>query len=153
MDKAAFLCIHRDSAVVSDMFMASGSHVEERCLAAVGIAHQSDSDDLPALFRQRSHLPFQPCLILGVQRRQRFPCGKHLLRLTFADDLDLGRLGPAQRYLVSDYLIFDRVPQRSIKDHLDLIAPHETHFYYPLAESSMAVDLDDDSTFSCLKFR
>ncbi len=40
MPECAGLGIDGDSAVVAHMFMCSGSYVEKRCLAAVGIAYE-----------------------------------------------------------------------------------------------------------------
>ena len=53
-------------------------------------------------------------------------------------------------YLVSYYLVLDRVPQRRIQDDLYLIALDKAHFLHTLTESPVTVHLDDHSTLTCL---
>ena len=75
------------------------------------------------------------------------------LCLALTDDLNLGGLFTTQGYLIPYDFIFDRIPERSIKDNLHLIALHKTHLYYPLTETTMTVYLYDHATLTCLQFR
>ena len=153
MDEGSFLGIHGDSAVVSDMFMTAGRDIEKGCLSAVRISNKSHLDDLASFLRQVGHLSFYIILSCGIKGWKRLPFGKHALRFGLADHLDLGSLFTTKRHLITYYLIFDRIPERGIQDHLDLVALHETHFNYPFTEASMAVHLHDDTTLPCFQFR
>ena len=62
-------------------------------------------------------------------------------------------LGPMERYLVTYDFIFNRVSERGIQDHLDLVASHKSHLNYSFTEASVTVDLDDNRTFPRLQFR
>ena len=91
MLESSLLGIDCHAAVVSDMFMASGGHVEQRGLAAIGISYQRNLNNLPSLLRQRRHLPFKERFV-RLDRRAGFIHQKHLLRLAFTNDLDVRRL-------------------------------------------------------------
>ena len=89
------------SAVVAHMLMAAGSDVEEGCLAAVGIADQSDPDHLAAFGRQMPHFLLDVCIFLPrlhviafgrLNRRKGFLCRHHLLGLGLAYHLYFLRL-------------------------------------------------------------
>ena len=75
------------------------------------------------------------------------------LSLALTDDLDLCRLLAAKRYLISYYLILDRVSERGVKDHFHLVALHKAHLYYSLTETTVTVHLYDHATLPCLQFR
>ena len=77
----------------------------------------------------------------------------HLLGLSLTYDLYLGSLLPPEGYLVSDYLIFNRIPERGIEDNLHLVALHKAHLYYSLTETAVTVNLHDHSALTRLKFR
>ena len=59
----ALLSIDRNAAVVTDMFVAAGGHIEERSLSAVRIANQSNTNLLSSLSSKRCHLPFKVFII------------------------------------------------------------------------------------------
>ena len=88
MLKGTFLGIHSHAAVVADMFMTSGSDIEERSLSAVGITHQCDLDQLAAFFRKGPHLLVN-IFFRGIYGREGFVMEKHLLGFAFTDDLYL----------------------------------------------------------------
>ena len=58
MFERAFFCIHRNSAVVADVLMTSGSDIEEGGLAAVRISHQGYLYDFSSLCSKCAHLTF-----------------------------------------------------------------------------------------------
>ena len=78
--------------------------------------------------------------------------GKQFLRLRLADHLDLRSLSTAEGNLIADYLIFDRIPERGVKYHLDLVASHKTHLDYSLTETTVTVNLHDHGTLTRLQF-
>ena len=149
--ECTFLRIDCDAAVVAHMLMTSRRHIEERGLSAVRITHKSDPNDLSALGSEGRHLPFEVGLI-SLESRQRLDRREQLLRLILANDLDLRRLLTAKRNLVTDYLIFNGIPERGVQDHLDLVALHKPHFYYSLSEASVAIHLDDHRALPRLQF-
>ena len=55
--------------------------------------------------------------------------------------------------LISDYLIFNGVPERGVKDHFHLVALHKAHLDYSLTETTVTVHLYDHATLPCLQFR
>ena len=79
--------------------------------------------------------------------------GKGLAGLRLIHHLDLFRLFPAEGYPVSDDLIFNRVPERSVQDDRHLLPLDEAHLDEPFPEGSVTVDLDDDRLFPGLKIR
>ena len=131
--------------------MTSGSHIEKRSLSTVRIADQGHLDLSSSLSSQLAHLGVQPILICTcLKRRQRFIGEKHFLCFRFTDDLNLGSLLSTERYLISNYLIFNGIPQRSIKDNLHLASLDETHLNYPFTETAVTVHLNDHAALSCL---
>ena len=49
--EAAFLALDGDARVIGDLLAAAGEQVEQRGLAAIGVAHQGDADGVAALMR------------------------------------------------------------------------------------------------------
>ena len=91
MLESSLLRIDRDSTVIADMFMASGSYIEKGRLATIRIAHKSNLDQLSPLLCHGIHCPVDICLI-RFQSRKGFTRRQDLLRLTLTDDLDLRSL-------------------------------------------------------------
>ena len=144
----ALLSIDRNAAVVTDMFVTAGGHIEKGCLSAVRIAYKGNSDFLSSLCGESCHLPFN-VFIIGFKRRQCLTLRQELLCLALTDDFDVRSFSTAQGNLVSDDLIFNGVPQRSIKDNLDLIASDKAHFPDSSSETSVTRDLYDHATLTC----
>ena len=149
--ECTFLRIDGNSAVIAHMLMTSRGHIEERGLSAVRVTHERDPYDLSALGGKGRHLPFEVGLI-SLESRQRLYRREQLLRFILAYDLDLRRLLTTKRNLVTDYLIFNGIPERGVQDHLDLVALHKPHFYYSLSEASVAIHLDDHRALPRLQF-
>lgn len=72
-------------------------------------------------------------------------------RLFLTDDLYHPGFLPTEGNLISDDLILDRVPQRGIQDHLNLLPLDESHLYQPFPEAAMSMDTDNNTFFSCIK--
>ena len=79
--EVALLCIDGHAAVVAHMLMTSRSHVEKRCLTAVRVTYQGDTDHPATFLDQGIHLLFHPRFSLSLQCRQGFTLGKDLLCL------------------------------------------------------------------------
>ena len=97
--EAAFLGVHRHSAVVSDMLVRTRGNVEEGSLSAVRISYQCYTDHMLPLFRELLHQIVQRPFLIGVvsiNRVETVVLLHDLLGLAFADDFYLFRLTPAQ---------------------------------------------------------
>ena len=148
----SFLGINGHPAVVAHMLVASGCYIEKGCLSAVRIADQSHLDYLSPLLRQSFHPPVNilhviagRCVRRHVRVRPLFLC------LALAYDLYLFGLFPAERYLVSYYFIFYRVFQWGIEYYRHYLSPDKTHLGYSLAETAVAIHLDDHRPLPCLQ--
>ena len=146
--KKTFFGIDSHTAVVTHMLAASGSHIEKRGLTAVRITDESDTDFLSSLICKRRHLSFY-VFVISLDCRQGLTFCQKFLCLSLTDDFNLRGLLTAQGNLVSDDLILNRIPQRSIKDHLDLIASDKAHFPDSLSETTVARNLYDHATLTC----
>ena len=129
--------IDGDTTVVADMSVGTTGIVEERGLATVGITHEGYIDGAALLqgdMLQEVVLVF--CFIDGGSYR----ClGLFLLTgLFLGDDLDHICLLMAERHLVAHQLVFYRVLQRCVQQHLNLFTFHETHLNDALTETTVA---------------
>ena len=154
--EAAFLGIDGHSAVVADMLMAAGGDVEQGGLSAVRIADEGDADHMAALIGQLLHLAVEPVLLvfIGIHRRylHAFP---DKLGLCFFLAYHFYHAGfvPSQGKLVTQYLIFDRILERGIQYHADLLAGDESHLDQSFPEAAVTVYFDDHAHASRLHFR
>ena len=137
--------------------MGAGCKVEERCLAAVGVAHQGYVDYLASAQGGIGQLLVgnvagwcYGCHAGGVCQ---CGCGQGHVYLVGSHHLYMVGLAAPQRHLVAQYLIFYRVLQGGVLEHFHHLAFDETHLHNTLAETSMTGDLDDHPFFSCLQFR
>ena len=121
--------------------MSAGSEVEQRRLAAIGIADE--------------------CHIDGVTGRMNGIMGRngHILRFTdilgilgVGTDLNLISLLTAQADLVTHDLIFDRVLQRCAQQHLDTLALDKAHFNNALAEATVSLYLNNIGLVARIQF-
>ena len=151
--ECAFLGIHCHTAVVSYVLVLTGSHIEKGCLAAVRISDEGYLDDLAPFVRQGVHLTFEPFLLHRIDGLKVFAHAVHLLCLALTDDLDVACLLATKRYLVAYHLVLDRISERGIQDHLDLVALHKSHLDYSLTEAAVTINLYDHSPLPCLQFR
>ena len=148
-----FLRVHRHAGIIAHMLVRARRDIEKGRLAAVGIAHQGNTDDAVPFFRQvREGLvqAFAFGHVLG-QALQMLVADEGLAGLGIVHDLDLLRFLPAERYPVTDDLIFNRVLERSVQDHRHFLSLDEAHLDEPLPERAMAVDPHDDRFLPSLK--
>ena len=68
------------------------------------------------------------------------------------EHLDHIGLAAPQRDVVAHDLIFDRVLQGGIQDHLDPLSADESHFHDAAAEATVSHHLDDRPRFAGFKF-
>ena len=129
------------------MFMAARGNVEQGGLAAVRIADQGDADDMVPLLGQFGHLPVDQGLFVGFHPFQGMFDGDVLLRFFFADDLDHPRFLPAEGEFVAQDLVLDRVLERGVEHHRDLLPGDESHFDQTFAETSVTIDFCDHALF------
>ena len=155
----ARLRIDRDATVVAHALMGAGGEIEERGLAAVGIADQGHVDVAPLLHRRVLQLLGREGLVegragVGLDGRKRLALvlAFQSAGLLQRDDLDEVGLTVAQANLVAHHLVFHGVLERRVEQHVHLLALDESHLDNTLAEATMAADADDDSLLSCLEF-
>ena len=147
----ALLGIHRDAAVVAHMLVRAAGDVEQRGLPAIGVAHQRHVDGAP--FAQGHAL--QRFVVQGdvlVQSLGRLFLPEQGLGLLFADDFYHLGLLPAEGNLVPHHLIFNRVLQRGVEQHLHRLPLDEAHLHDALAEAAVAQHLDYNAFLACAKF-
>ena len=147
--------IDRHAGIVAHVLVRARRDVEKRGLAAVGVAHQGDADHVVPLLGQMREGLVQPLPLRHIlgQTLEMLVAREGLAGLRLVHHLDLLRLFPAEGDLVSDDLILNRVPQRSVQDHRHFLPLDEAHLDEPLPEGSVTVDLDDDRLFPGLKIR
>ena len=144
-----FTGVDGDTGVVAHMAMSARGIVEERCLAAIGVADEGDADGAVAA----EGLVLQVVsLMVGGADVGAAGIGCLLDGRVGRDDLDERSLVVAQADLIAHKTILDGVLQRSVEEHLDALAPDEPHLDDALAETAVAVHLDDDALFACLQF-
>ena len=148
----ARLRIDRDATVVAHALMGAGGEIEERGLAAVGIADQSHVDVAPLLHRRVLQLLRRAGVGLDGRKRLALVLAFQSTGLLQRDDLDEVGLTVAQANLVAHHLVFHGVLERRVEQHVHLLALDESHLDNTLAEATMAADADDDSLLSCLEF-
>ena len=150
---AGFGGIDGHARIVAHAGMGTAGIVEERRLAAVGVAHQCHIDD--TALAQGPVLQVV-VLMLRTRKHQSLAARRVLLLATaelfFRDNFYHLGLLPAQRDFVAHDFIFHGVLQRSIQQHFHLLSLHETHFDDALAESAVARHLYDDGLLASLQF-
>ena len=183
--------IYRHARIVAHMGMRSAGIVEERRLAAVGVAHQCHLDGAATphgfvvqfLVVPRSvflvsgsgglvsgsiffvsgsgdrgagsDIAFIACLgsiLVPSHLRTFVPTRVFLALCRIAHHLYHRCLLVAQRHLIAHQLVFHRVLQRCVEQHLHGLALDESHLNDALAESSATAHLHDDTTLACLQF-
>ena len=144
--EVAFLGVHRDAGIIAHMLVGAGCDVEQGCLAAVGIAHQGDTDIVMAFLGHVGQGLGQALLLLEVsgQGLEVFVVDEGLAGLLLRDDLDLTGLLPAQGNFIADDFVFNGIAERRVQHHPYLLPLDESHFNEPLAETSVAVHAHDD---------
>ena len=145
-----------DTAVVAHAGMRSAGVVEERRLAAVGVAHQGHVNHVAALasgFHQAvvDRNVFHGILLLvvvGVAQTL-------AVRLYFRgrDDFNQLRLAATQRHLVAHEAVFHRVVKGRVEQRLNRLAAYESHFHNAFAEAAVAQHLHNHAFLACLQFR
>ena len=157
---------HRHAAVVAHMLVAARDGIEERRLAAVGIADQRHGDR-PA--RAGDHLVHRRAGSLIRRTSARFALGigfgpaagltaaplllgEKLARLGIGDDNHHVGLAAPERNVVTHDFVFDRVLERSVQNHLDTLAAHKAHLHDAAAEPAVPRHLDDRCRFAGLQF-
>ena len=130
----SFLGVDRDSAVISYVLMGTGGYVEKGCLSAIGVAHEGYAQAVAALFSKFGDFPVQN----GREGFSGMFCGDMQFGLFFADNLDLRGLFAAQRYFISQYFVFDRIPERGVENHPYGLAADEAHLYQAFSETPVA---------------
>ena len=136
----ALLGIHRHARIVAHALVCPRSKVEERGLAAVGIAHQCHAD---GLFFVLSSVGADAFVAL---RRKGFTCqravgGSHTVvgaALRAERHVYHAGLAASQRHFVAHYLIFHGVLQRCVEHHLHRLPLDEPHLYDAFAEAAVA---------------
>ena len=162
MRECPLLGIDSHSAVIAHMLMAAESHIEQRSLSAVRISHKGHLYYLATLMGQVRHAPLEAQVITLLSLQCLKPMHIRILSgnilvcnfgLGLPYHLYFLSLFPAQRNLVSYYLILDRVLQGRVQYHLDTVPLDESHLYYSFAEAAVAIYFHDHATFSRPKFR
>ena len=158
--EVALLGVDSHAGVIAHMFVAAGGDVEERCLAAVGIAYQRDTDMMAALLGQTLHELLQLLRRVGcghtdlrLMRLERMlvlclRALNMLLGLALAQHFDHRGFLTAEGYFVTDYLVDDGVAQRGFHHHLDHIADDKAHLNDALAEAAVTVHFDDNASLA-----
>ena len=155
MLESPFLGVHRHAAVVAHVLVAAGSDVEQGRLAAVRVAHQGDADHVVALGGDVLHRLFEVVLLPGgveihveiLMLVDLFP------RLLFTDDFDARGFLAAERHLIPQDLVLDRILQRGVEHDADGLALDETHLDQALAETAVTGHFGDHGALSCLQVR
>ena len=143
----AALGVDGHPAVIAHMFVAARNGVEQRGLAAIGIADQRDVDRAAARGDRLLEIRIVGC-------RERFPRhGELLLHLFGGDDDDHRGLAAPQRNLVIHNPVFDRVTQRGVLQNVHPLAAHETHLHDPASESAVSQYVEDRGRLSGFQFR
>ncbi len=131
------------------MFVTARNRVEQRCLAAVRIAHQRHANRVAArtdqfVYRVVARNRFDRSVPLRrLEQFVRFAVRKYLYHFRFA---------AAQRYVVAHDPVLNRVLERRVQDHLHPLAADESHFHDPAAEPSVAQYFQNRRRFSGFQF-
>ena len=161
VSEVAVLGVDRHSAVIAHMLVGARGDVEERGLAAVGVAHERHVDGASFFAGHVGHTAFEHGfglgIVSGVGRKPRqtgiFGEGCAGLGLALADDFDQAGLFASQRDFVAHYLILYGVAQGGIQDDADGLTLYKAHFDDALAETAVSAHLDDDAALACTQFR
>ena len=118
------------------MLVSAAYKIEQRCLAAVGIAYQGDVDDFVLAGSGGDVSAFMFGLV--------FRLFSIVVVVPFVDIAHLNQvcLGPAQRHLIVHQRELDGILQRCVQHHRDLAALDKPHFHDALAEGAMTQYLD-----------
>ena len=147
----AHLGVNGHAGVVAHALVGTASHVEDARLAAVGIAHQHHLqlvahglDKLEDIaLTANGEWGWSLVLLYSLFRGRGDPfCIHHLYQL---------RLRTAQTDFIVHHLVFHRVVERSIEQHLYGLALDKAHLHDALAETAVAHHLHDDALFACLE--
>ena len=147
--------IDGDARIVAHMGMRTRGIVEKRGLATVGVAHQGHMNGAALAhcltLKTNGRIVLHAFVIgnrLGLHIAER-----RLLQTALVDHFNLFCLLMAQRHLVAHHLIFHRILQRGIHQHLHRFSLHKAHLDDALAETTVAQHFDDDTFFACFQFR
>ena len=143
----ARLGINSHAAIITDVFVTARQSIEKRRLATIGIADQCDIDHTTMC---RDHLLDLLLLAHHVAIGQLID---HIVSLSLGDNLDHLGLAAAQRNLIVHNLIFDRVTQGRIENHLDTLAAHESHLHNPATEATITQHFEYDGRLPGLQVR
>ena len=155
------------AAVVAHVLVAARDGVEQRRLAAVGIAHQRHGDRAAAarhhLVHRRARISAAARAVAGRRTLSAFPdatggFAAAALRSQILAGLGVGEhddhvgFAAPQRNVVPHDFVFDRVLQGRVQDHLDALAADEPHLHDATAESSVSRHFDDRRRFAGFQF-
>ena len=156
---APHLGIYRHTRVVPDTLMCTGSKVEERRLATVWVTNECHIDDFALAIGGIGEFGRRQCVvrfirdIIGEGTLLRFIISLslfHLACLFSANNLDLVGFTVSQAHLVAHDFIFNRVTQRCIQQHFNLLSLYESHFNDSFSEASMTQNLHNNTCLSGL---
>ena len=147
--------VHGYAGIIAHMFMGAGSDVEQRSLAAVGVAHQGDADDMAPLLGQVPQGRVQPLLLLHLLRKslEVFVCLEGFPRFRLGCHLNLAGFFPPEREFVADNLVFNRVFQRGVQHDTHFLSLDKAHLYQAFSETPVPMDTDNHGFFAGLQFR
>ena len=141
----ALLGVDGDAAVVAYALVGAAGEVEERRLAAVGIAHQRHIDvvagGMGTVVCGHGH-------VLRLRDAERLRTVRHHLNLLY-----LLCLLAAQAHLVAHHPVLDRVLQGCAQQHIHLLSLDKAHLNDALTEATVTFHLDDIGLVACLQFR
>ena len=144
LSEMGLLGVDRDAAIIPYPLVRARGHVEQRGLAAIGIADERDVDRFPCLVQKAVDRFVAERSVAGPARGLEGVLGYR--------DLDEFRLAFAKRDAVAHDFVFDRVEQRGVLDYLDGLAPYESHFGDAVSERPVSEHLRDNCLLGCLQF-
>ena len=140
---------HGDAAIVAHVFASAGDDVEERRLAAVGVAHEGHVDFVLAwcglcVGRRATvrRVVRVRCLLRAVRQG--------LVGFVFGQHFDHGCLAASEGDLIAHDAVFDGVVQRGIEHRRDLLSAYKAHLYNASAESSVSRHTHNDGRVAVL---
>ena len=142
---------HGHAAVVAHVLAAARDGVEERGLAAVGVAYQRHRDGAAVVL---DHLVERAPAgrRVGGHGFGRKVAAQVLARLPVGEHHHHVGLAAAQRDLVAHDVVFDRILERSVEHHGHPLSAHEAHLHDPAAESAVPRHLDDRGRVAGFQF-
>ena len=149
----AHLRIDRHARVVAHPLVCPGGEVEERCLAAVRVAHECHADGTALAvggIRQLGRGQLLVAAVSGVGRQGGVAgrtdlCFLQPAGLLLREHFDLVGLAVAQADFIAHDFVFHGVAQGGVEQHLDGLALDESHLDDAFPESAVSQYLHDDA--------